>query len=91
MREADDNVLGTAADGAEITESVAESLAREAERGYELAVGRPRGRPPLDPGVSPRVTFRVTAELQRRVLVWAQQEGKTVSALARDALAEYVK
>jgi predicted HicB family RNase H-like nuclease len=77
--------------GTEITEKIADQLATEAEQGYDLSLGRRRGRPSLNEGVSPRVTFRITGELQERARQRAEQEGKTLSELARDALAEYVK
>ena len=77
--------------GTEITEKIADQLAAEAEQGYDLSLGRRRGRPSLNEGVSPRVTFRITGELQERARQRAEQEGKTLSELARDALAEYVK
>ena len=37
------------------------------------------------------VNFRVTGELQARARQRARREGKSLSELARDALAEYVK
>lgn len=77
--------------GTEITEKIADQLAVEAEQGYDLSLGRRRGRPSLNEGVSPRVTFRITGELQERARQRAEQEGKTLSELARDALADYVK
>jgi hypothetical protein len=82
-----DRVVAVTTSGANITEKIADELADEAERGYDLSIGRRRGRPSLDQGVSPRVTFRITGELQER----AEREGKSLSELARDALADYVK
>jgi predicted HicB family RNase H-like nuclease len=86
----DDRVLGVTKHGTVITEKIADELADEAERGYDLSKGRRVGRPSLDEGVSPRVTFRITGELQERARRRAEQEGKTLSELARDALAAYV-
>lgn len=87
----DHRVIAVTRQGTEITETIAEELAAEAERGYDLSLGRRRGRPSLDQGTSPRVTFRMSAELQERARHRAEQEGKTLSELARDALAEYVR
>lgn len=42
-------------------------------------------------GVSPRVNFRMTAELHARTQAKAEQEGKTISEIAREALEQYVK
>jgi predicted HicB family RNase H-like nuclease len=87
----EDRVIAVTKLGTEITERIADELADEAERGYDLSLGRRRGRPSLDQGVSPRVTFRVTGDLQVRARERAEREGKSLSELARDALAEYVK
>jgi hypothetical protein len=86
-----ERVIAVTKRGTPITQELADELAAEAERGYDLSLGRRRGRPSLDEGVSPRVTFRITGELQERARLRAEQEGKTLSELARDALAEYVK
>ena len=92
MKKADeDRVIAVTTSGTEITEKLAQELADEAERGYDLSRGRRRGRPSLDQGVSPRVTFRITGELQERARARAEREGKSLSELARDALADYVK
>lgn len=87
----DDSVIAVTKRGTKITEKLADELAAEAEAGYDLSLGRRRGRPSLDAGVSPRVTFRISGELQERARRRAEQEGKSLSELARDALAEYVK
>jgi predicted HicB family RNase H-like nuclease len=86
-----EHVIAVTKRGTPITQELADELAAEAERGYDLSLGRRRGRPSLDEGVSPRVTFRITGELQERARRRAEQEGKSLSELARDALAEYVK
>lgn len=86
-----DRVIAVTKSGTKITQEIADELAAEAERGYDLSLGRRRGRPSLDQGVSPRVTFRITGELQERARKRAEQEGKSLSELARDALTEYVK
>jgi len=87
----EDRVIAVTKSGTKITEKIADELAAEAERGYDLSLGRRRGRPSLDRGVSPRVTFRITGELQERARERAEREGKSLSELARDALADYVK
>ena len=79
---------------AEIGPQVADALASEAERGYDLSKARRRrvGRPSLGGhGSSPRVSFRATPELYRAAKRRARAEGRTVSDLAREAVARYVK
>ncbi len=85
---------GKAGSGAEITPKVADALADEAERGYDLAKAKRRrvGRPSLGGGgASPRVSFRATPELYSAAQRRARKEGRTLSDLARDAVARYVK
>jgi CRISPR-associated endonuclease/helicase Cas3 len=80
--------------GAEINPELADALASEAERGYDLSKARRRrvGRPSLSGhGASPRVSFRATPELYRAAQRRAKKEGRTVSDLAREAVARYVK
>lgn len=80
--------------GAEIDPRTADALASEAERGYDLSKAgrRPVGRPSLGQrGASPRVSFRTTPELYRAAKRRAKEEGRTVSDLARDAVARYVE
>lgn len=80
--------------GAAITPELADDLASEAEIGYELSKARRRrvGRPSLGGhGASPRVSFRATPELYRDARRQAKKEGRTVSDLAREAVARYVK
>jgi predicted transcriptional regulator len=80
--------------GAEISPELADALASEAERGYDLSKARRRrvGRPSLGGhGASPRVSFRATPELYRAAQRRAKKEGRTVSDLAREAVARYVK
>jgi hypothetical protein len=54
--------------------------------------GRGSGRPSLtgEPKHSPRVTFRLDPEVRDRAVARAEREGKTVSALAREALERYL-
>jgi predicted HicB family RNase H-like nuclease len=87
----EDRIVAVTKLGTPITEKIADELAEEAERGYDLSLGRRRGRPSLHEGISPRVTFRITGELQEKARRRAAREGKTVSELARDALANYVE
>lgn len=80
--------------GTEIDPQITDALASEAERGYDLSKARRRrvGRPSLGGhGASPRVSFRATPELYRAAQRRAEQEGRTVSELAREAVARYVK
>lgn len=76
--------------GAVVTDAVADQLAEEAEAGYELRQGR--GRPSLtgDKAPSPQVTFRLTKALRQQAQARAENEGKTVSTLAREALERYL-
>jgi predicted HicB family RNase H-like nuclease len=79
--------------GAEMDPATVDALASEAERGYDLAGARRRrvGRPSLaGRGPSPRVSFRTTPELYRAAQRRAKQEGRSVSELAREAVARYV-
>lgn len=76
--------------GAVVTDAIAEKLADEAEAGYQLHPGR--GRPSLtgDTAPSPQVTFRLTGSLRQQAQARAENEGKTISALAREALERYL-
>lgn len=79
--------------GAEVDSAVVDDLAGEAEGGYDLTKARRRrvGRPSLGTrGASPRVSFRATPELYRAAKRRAREEGRSVSELARDAVARYV-
>ncbi len=78
----------------EITPEIADALADEAERGYDLTKAKRRraGRPSLGGGgASPRVSFRATPELYTAAQRRARKEGRTLSDLAREAVANYVK
>jgi len=80
--------------GTEITPEIADALAAEAERGYDLskAERRPVGRPSLaGRGASPRVSFRTTPELYKAVQNRAKKEDRSVSDLAREAVAQFVR
>jgi len=79
--------------GTEITPEIADALATEAERGYDLSKATPRrvGRPSLTgAGASPRLSFRTTPDLYRAAQKRAKKEGRSVSDLAREAVARYV-
>jgi len=79
--------------GVGITPEVADALALEAERGYDLANARrrPIGRPSLGgEGTSPRLSFRLSPGLYREATQRAEREGRSVSDLARDAVARYL-
>jgi len=79
--------------GTEITPEIADALAEEAERGYDLSKAKARrvGRPSLaGAGASPRLSFRTTPGLYRAAQKRAKKEGRSVSDLAREAVARYV-
>jgi hypothetical protein len=79
--------------GTEITPEIADALAAEAERGYDLSKAKRRrvGRPSLaGGGASPRLSFRTTPDLYRAAQKRAEEEGRSVSDLAREAVARFV-
>lgn len=79
--------------GTEITPEIADALAAEAERGYDLSKAKRRrvGRPSLaGGGTSPRLSFRTTPGLYRAAQKRAKEEGRSVSDLAREAVAHYI-
>lgn len=79
--------------GTEITPKIADVLATEAEHGYDLPEAKRRrvGRPSLaESGSSPRLSFRVTPDLYEAAKERAKEEGRSVSDLAREAVARYV-
>jgi hypothetical protein len=79
--------------GLEVTPEVADALADEAERGYDLSKAKRQfvGRPSLSGnGTSPRMSFRITPELYLAMEKRAESEGRSVSDLAREAVARYV-
>jgi hypothetical protein len=79
--------------GEEITPEIADALAAEAERGYDLSKAQRQrvGRPSLaGTGASPRLSFRTTPDLYRAAQRRAKEEGRSVSDLAREAVARYV-
>lgn len=79
--------------GVEITPEIEEALAEEAERGYDLSEARREfvGRPSLGAeGESPRISFRASPELNAAAQRRADEEGKSLSELAREALTRYL-
>ena len=80
------------AGGDVLTEHDVEALAAEAEAGYDLDQATPQrvGRPSLEAGVSPRVSFRTSRTLYETARKRAAREGRSVSALAREAMERYV-
>jgi len=78
--------------GDELSPADLEALAAEAETGYDLSTAKPErvGRPSLEEGISPRVSFRVGQGLYDEARTRAEQEGRTVSELARVAMERYV-
>lgn len=79
--------------GTEITPEITDALAAEAEHGYDLSKVRPRrvGRPSLAAaGASPRLSFRTTPDLYLAAQKRAKEEGRSVSDLARKAVAQVV-
>jgi ribbon-helix-helix CopG family protein len=81
------------ASGVEITPEIADALALEAERGYDLSKAKRQlvGRPSLSGmGPSPRLSFRLTPELYRVAQKRAEEEGRSISDLAREAVSRYV-
>ena len=80
--------------GKTVTTETTDALAREAERGYDLSKAERQqvGRPSLGGGgTSPRISFRAAPKLYRAARARAEFEGRTVSQLAREALARYVE
>lgn len=79
--------------GVEITPEIADELALEAERGYDLSNAERQlvGRPSLgEGGTSPRLSFRLPPELYRVARQRAEEEGRSISDLAREAVSRYV-
>ena len=78
--------------GAVLTPEIEEALADEAEAGYDLEVATPTkvGRPSLGRGVSPRLDLRIEPDLADALHERAEEEHRSVSAVARDALRRYL-
>jgi hypothetical protein len=78
--------------GTVLTPEIEEALADEAEAGYDLEVATPRkvGRPSLGRGVSPRLDLRIEPDLAQALHERAEEEHRSVSAVAREALRQYL-
>lgn len=79
--------------GVELTPEIIDELVEEAERGYEESELRAEyvGRPSLSQnGVSPRIVFRIPAEIHAAAQRRADEEGRSLSDLAREALRRYL-
>lgn len=78
--------------GVPISNDYLDQVIREAEAGYDLSKARRVGRPSLsgEGQQSPKVTFRVSEEVRAEAERVAEQQGKTVSQLAREALERYL-
>lgn len=88
-KDPENEVLGVTRSGLVITEKVAEEMAEDFEKNPpDLSTWKRRyvGRPSLGPnGLSPRVSFRVPPDLHKAAWARADQEGKSLSELAREA------
>jgi hypothetical protein len=75
-----------------LTAADIDALATEAETGYDLSRGARQyvGRPSLDAGISPRVSFRMARGLYDAARARAEREGRSVSAIAREAMERYI-
>ena len=78
--------------GAVLTPEIEKELADEAQAGYDLEVATPRkiGRPSLGRGVSPRLDLRIEPDLAEALHERAEEEHRSISAVARDALRRYL-
>ena len=78
--------------GAVLTPEIEEALADEAEAGYDLEAATPRkvGRPSLGRGVSPRLDLRIEPDLADALHDRAEEEHRSIRAVARDALRRYL-
>ncbi|MGN6557181.1 MAG: hypothetical protein ACTHLH_04115 [Solirubrobacterales bacterium] len=90
----DDKDFGVMPSGTVITEELAEQWAEEFERNppdpSELE-RRYVGRPSLsEAGRSPRVSFRVPMDVYKAAWKRADDEGRSLSKLAREALERYL-
>lgn len=78
--------------GTVLTPEVLDALAEEAERGYDLSKAKlVVGRPSLSgSGTSPRLSFRITPHAYDAARRRADEEGLSMSELARRAIAHYI-
>jgi hypothetical protein len=91
---AEDKGLGVTRGGTVITEELAEQWAEEFERNPPDPSEFERryvGRPSLgNAGKSPRVSFRASPKLFKAAWKRADEEGRSLSSLAREALERYL-
>jgi hypothetical protein len=91
----DEEALGRTRSGTLITEELAEQWAEEFERNPPEPSEFERryvGRPSLsERGRSPRVSFRASMKLYKAAWKRADEEGRSLSSLAREALELYLK
>lgn len=79
--------------GVELTPELEDELAAEAERGYDLSQARwhIRTRPLLpDSPTLPKIAFRLSQAEFNAVRQRAEDEGRTVAEVAREALSKYM-
>lgn len=79
--------------GVELTPELEEELAAEAERGYDLSKARRRllKQPVLADGMSrPKITVWLSNSELNAVRQRAEDEGRTISDLAREALRRHM-
>ena len=81
------------AEGAGISDEAVEAMADEAERGYDVEelLQRRSGRPTMGSAAASVESVRLDPELKRDLLLRAAQEGKSVSALIRAAVRQYLR
>jgi len=82
------------ASGEELTPELEEKLADEAERGYDLSKARRRflKQPVLADGMRPpKITVHLTNPELNAVRQRAEDEGRSISDLAREALRRYLR
>ena len=91
----DDEPLGVTRGGTVITEELAEQWAEDFEKNPPDSSQFERryvGRPSLgNAGQSPRVSFRASPKLFKAAWKRADEEGRSLSSLAREALERYLK
>lgn len=91
----DEASLGVTLGGTVITEELAEQWAEEIEKNPPDPSQLERryvGRPSLsESGRSPRVSFRASMKLYKAAWKRADEEGRSLSSLAREALERYLK
>ena len=90
-----DEVLGITVGGTVLTEELAEKWAEEIEKNPPDPSQLERryvGRPSLsEAGRSPRVSCRVPMDVYKAAWKRADEEGRSLSSLAREALERYLK